>query len=133
MHVPSLTPVATTLVSQCDPTIVTLKNNKYYTTHGNATIKCGGTPMSVAECQTHGMEIGSTAAKLPSDEVGDLSVRYTLYLYGVSYRQGCAYVHSHPSPYGTHGMHMASLTGRADCVQEIVAMAREFLAKLPQL
>jgi hypothetical protein len=105
LHVPSLTPVATTLVSQCDPTIVTLKNNKYYTTHGNATIKCGGTPMSVAECQTHGMEIGSTAAKLPSDEVGDRSVRYTLYLYGVSYRQGCAYVHSHPSPYGTHGMH----------------------------
>ena len=57
----------TTSVSQCDPSIVTLKHNKYYTQHGNATIKCGRTPMSIAECHTKGMEMGSTAATLPSD------------------------------------------------------------------
>ena len=58
-----------TSVSQCDPTIVTLKNNKYYTTHGNATIACGNKGgLSVAEAQAVGMELGSTAAKLPSDD-----------------------------------------------------------------
>ena len=56
-----------TSVSQCDPDIVTLKDNRYYTTHGNATISCGHTPMSVHDAQRHGMELGSSAATLPSD------------------------------------------------------------------
>ena len=56
-----------TSVSQCDPKIVTLRNNQYYTTHGNATISCGRKGMSIAEAQEVGMELGSTASKLPSD------------------------------------------------------------------
>jgi|EP01047_Picozoa_sp_COSAG01_P007393 hypothetical protein len=57
-----------TSVSQCDPAIVTLKDNRYYTTHGNATVVCGRKPMSVSEAQSVGMEIGSTASTLPSDK-----------------------------------------------------------------
>ena len=30
-----------TSVSQCDPSIVTLKDNRYFTTHGNATMQKG--------------------------------------------------------------------------------------------
>ena len=57
-----------TSVSQCDPSIVTLKDNRYFTTHGNATIQCGGKMLSVAEAQQQGMEEGSTAGPIPSDE-----------------------------------------------------------------
>ena len=49
-----------TSVSQCDPDIVTLRDNRYFTTHGNATISCGGKMLSVTEAQAVGMEKGST-------------------------------------------------------------------------
>ena len=57
-----------TSVAQCDPSIVTLKNNKYFTLHGNATVKCGGNMDSIEQAQKKGMEIGSTYGKLPTDK-----------------------------------------------------------------
>lgn len=44
------------------------KHNRYYTTHGNATIKCGGQMLSVAQAQSKGMEEGSSAGTIPSDD-----------------------------------------------------------------
>lgn len=59
-----------TSVAQCDPSIVTLHSNKYYTTNGNATVVCGGAAYTVGSgaLQAKGMEKGSTAGPIPTDE-----------------------------------------------------------------
>ena len=41
----------------------------YYTKHGNATYKCGGNNLvSLADVQKNGLEVGSIATTLPSNE-----------------------------------------------------------------
>ena len=56
-------------VSQCDPEYVDMRDNRYFSPHGNATLKCGGRPLSIPEVQSSkGIEIGSTFGVLPSDE-----------------------------------------------------------------
>jgi len=54
-------------VAQCEPSKVTLAANDYYTQHGNASLECGTNVLTVAQVQAKGLELGSTAAKLPSD------------------------------------------------------------------
>ena len=54
-------------VAQCNAEIVHLAGNRYYTLHGNASIECGGGVISLTEAQKKKLELGSTAAKLPSD------------------------------------------------------------------
>ena len=38
-------------VGQCDPSIIKLGGNKYYTPNGNATLSCGGRKVSIAQAQ----------------------------------------------------------------------------------
>ena len=54
-------------VSQCDPKRTSLARNRYYTPHGNATPRCGGTAASLSDVQRQfGNEVGSSATGLPT-------------------------------------------------------------------
>ena len=52
-------------IAQCDPAVVTLRGNRYYTTTGNATMTCGNTELTLAGAQTRGIEQGSSSEKIP--------------------------------------------------------------------
>ena len=56
-------------VAQCDPKVVTIKNNRYFTQHGNATMTCGNKDLTLADAQTtRGIELGSTSDVIPEAE-----------------------------------------------------------------
>eukprot|EP00041_Stephanoeca_diplocostata_P042079 m.10090 g.10090 ORF g.10090 m.10090 type:complete len:895 (+) comp7208_c0_seq1:114-2798(+) len=57
-------------VAQCDPTIVTVTSNTYYSKHGNGSISCGNKVLSLADAQKEfNIEKGSTASVLPKSAV----------------------------------------------------------------
>lgn len=56
-------------VAQCDPAFTTLRSNRYYSPHGNASFGCGGEALSLLEVQRRFRnELGSTFAPLPRAE-----------------------------------------------------------------
>ena len=57
-------------ISGCQPNETEMHGNKYFCTHGNCTLKCGGTayPIGGPGLAEKDMEVGSTAAATPSDE-----------------------------------------------------------------
>lgn len=56
-------------ISQCDPSIVEVHSNRYYTPNGNASMTCNGKNTLIPEVQTkYKIETDSTWAKLPRSE-----------------------------------------------------------------
>ena len=56
-------------LGSCDPAVVKATGNRYYSPNGNATVDCGGEPLSIAAAQARfKVELGSTAGPLPTDE-----------------------------------------------------------------
>ena len=54
-------------VSQCDTHYTVLKTNRYFTPHGNASLRCGSNVAAIVDVQrSFGNEMGSTSSKLPS-------------------------------------------------------------------
>lgn len=57
-------------VSGCEPDETAMHDNKYFTTFGNATLRCGGGSYAIGDpaLLEKGMEVGSTSGVLPTDE-----------------------------------------------------------------
>ena len=54
-------------VSECDTNYTALKTNRYFTPHGNASLRCGGKVTAIADVQrSFDNEVGSTSSALPS-------------------------------------------------------------------
>ena len=56
---------------QCDGEVVELRDNEYYSPHGNASFRCPGGEgdLSLSEIQQRGLEAGSIAGPLPAVDV----------------------------------------------------------------
>ena len=56
-------------VSNCDPRMMNMHDNEYYTPTNNATLRCGGSSIPVGKIYSeHGLEKGSSSNPMPTDD-----------------------------------------------------------------